>query len=64
MACALHVYTRQVLLNSPSWAPLMWRLISTVLPQSVKAKVKILGTDYYKELEEDLGEEVSACLIT
>ena len=40
--------------------PRMWRLISHVLPTSVKAKVKILDTDYYKELSEDLTDECLA----
>ena len=35
-------------------------MISHVLPQSVKAKVKILDHDYYKELAEDLTDECLA----
>ena len=31
-----------------------------MLPNSVKAKVRILGNDYYKELQEDLSEEALA----
>lgn len=35
-------FRKACVLNAPSWLPRMWRLISTVLPQSVKAKVRIL----------------------
>ena len=34
-----------------------FRSPSGVLPQSVKAKVHILGADYYETLKRDLGEE-------
>ena len=47
-------------LSRRAWMPRMWRLISHVLPTSVKAKVKILDTDYYKELSEDLTDECLA----
>jgi len=53
-------FRKAVVLNAPAFMPRCWGLISGVLPQSVKAKVKILGTDYYHELEEDLGEEALA----
>uniref|UniRef100_A0A7S4BBG5 Uncharacterized protein n=1 Tax=Chrysotila carterae TaxID=13221 RepID=A0A7S4BBG5_CHRCT len=34
-----------------------WSLVSVALPKSVKAKVKMLGTDYEAELANDLTQE-------
>ena len=53
-------FRKAALVNAPHWLPRMWRMISHVLPNSVKAKVRILGNDYYKELQEDLSEEALA----
>ena len=57
---ALRAYVLRCSLSRRAWMPRMWRLISHVLPTSVKAKVKILDTDYYKELSEDLTDECLA----
>jgi len=53
-------FRKAALINAPQWLPRVWRIISTVLPQSVKAKVRILGNDYYNELKEDLTDETLA----
>jgi len=53
-------FRKAVILNAPAFLPPFWRMISGVLPKSVTAKVNILGTDYYKVLSEDLGEEALA----
>jgi len=53
-------FRKAAVVNAPPWLPRVWRMISHVLPQSVKAKVKILGSDYYSELAEDLDEECLA----
>ena len=50
-------FRKAAVVNAPPWLPRMWRMISHVLPTSVKAKVKILDHDYYKELAEDLSDE-------
>ena len=50
-------FRKAAVINAPPWLPRFWRLISFVLPASVKAKVRILGSDYYDELAEDLGTE-------
>ena len=52
-------FRKAALVNAPHWLPRMWRMISHVLPNSVKAKVRILGNDYYKELQEDLSRRPS-----
>jgi hypothetical protein len=54
-------FRKAAVVNAPPWLPRVWRMVSHVLPNSVKAKVKILGSDYYSELAEDLDEE---CLAT
>jgi len=53
-------FRKAAVVNAPPWLPRMWRMIAHVLPNSVKAKVKIMGSDYYKELAEDLDEETLA----
>jgi len=53
-------FRKAVILNAPSFLPPFWRMVSSVLPKSVTAKVNILGTDYYKTLTEELGEEALA----
>lgn len=53
-------FRKAAIVNAPPWLPRMWRIISGVLPNSVKAKVRILGNDYYKELAEDLTDEALA----
>ena len=59
-ACYPQSFRKAAVINAPSWLPRIWRMVSYVLPQSVKAKVKILGNDYYAELQEDLGDEALA----
>jgi len=53
-------FRKAAVVNAPPWLPRMWGMISHVLPNSVKAKVKILGADYYAELAEDLSDETLA----
>ena len=53
-------FRKAAVVKAPPWLPRVWRMVSHVLPQSVKAKVKILGVDYYKELAEDLTDECLA----
>ena len=36
-------FRKAAVLNAPAWLPRIWRLISHVLPTSVKAKVRLLG---------------------
>ena len=55
-------FRKAAVINAPAWLPRMWGFVSSVLPQSVKAKVRILGNDYYTELSEDLGDEPLAWL--
>ena len=50
-------FRKAVIINTPSWMPKLWAIVSAVLPKSVTAKVAILGTDYVKVLEQDLTPE-------
>jgi len=53
-------FRKAVIINAPSFINWLWSSVSGVLPKSVKAKVKILGPDFYNELQEDLGEDALA----
>ena len=57
-------FRKAVIINAPGWLPKLWRLVSAVLPQSVTAKVDILGTDYQHVLQKDLTPEALAWVET
>lgn len=50
-------FAKAVVINAPPVFVRAWGFVSSVLPASVKAKVKICGTDYLEELRADLTEE-------
>ena len=49
--------SQAVVINAPSFLPPVWRMVSAVLPESVRAKVKIFGGDWRDELRRDLSDE-------
>ena len=53
-------FRKAAVINAPPWLPRMWRMISHVLPNSVKAKVVFKGDDFWETLQEDLTEEALA----
>jgi len=50
-------FSKAVVINAPSFMARLYRILSTVLPASVKAKVSILGAEYEAELANDLTPE-------
>lgn len=50
-------FSKAVVINAPSFMARLYRILSTVLPASVKAKVNILGAEYEAELANDLTPE-------
>jgi len=50
-------FSKAVVINAPSFMERLYRILSTVLPASVKAKVSILGAEYEAELANDLTPE-------
>lgn len=50
-------FSKAVVINAPSFMASLYRILSTVLPASVKAKVSILGAEYEAELANDLTPE-------
>jgi len=50
-------FSKAVVINAPSFMAHLYRILSTVLPASVKAKVSILGAEYEAELANDLTPE-------
>lgn len=50
-------FRKAVIINAPSFIGHVWGACSKVLPDSVNAKVNILGPDYMETLRADLSEE-------
>jgi len=53
-------FRKAVIINTPSWMPKIWKMVSAVLPKSVTAKVNIVGKDYHTILQEDLPPDTLA----
>jgi len=50
-------FRKATVINAPGFANGAWRMVSTVLPKSVKEKVNIMGADYMDVLRAELTEE-------
>lgn len=60
LAFATHYPTsfrKALVINAPSFVGGAWKLVSTVLPKSVKEKVNIMGSDYAEILHNELSAE-------
>ena len=44
-----------IIINIPSFFPLLWRMISVWFDQQVRDKISLLGSDYQHELKERIG---------
>jgi len=53
-------FAKAVIINSPPVLYSVWSVVASVLPNSVKSKVKIMGKEYHDELAADLTEEALA----
>ena len=53
-------FRKAVIINAPAFIPRFWSMVSGVLPNSVKAKVKFCGEDFWETLEAALTDEALA----
>ena len=50
-------FRKAAIINSPDFMVGFWKMVSGVLPASVRAKVVFLGNDYMVHLREELTDE-------
>ena len=46
-----------IIINIPSFFPMLWRIVSQWFDKQIRDKISILGSDYHAELRERIGEK-------